>query len=220
LLFEEAPAAFDALAVDACWRLGIALAKLHAAGDCITRCSAALFEPGNLVPYVRRLAYEQDYAELDSLREKLEEHGRSLAGGQEDCDVGWCHCDLVLSNIRRRQDGSIVFVDFGNAALVSRAWEFSHVRRTLQPREAPERSDEFWAAFLDGYAQVRQLPEGGDDPDRLMVLEVLQRIRWIGGVMASCPLRMGTEAFNREWVRTQVQGVRESVATILEPEPG
>jgi Ser/Thr protein kinase RdoA (MazF antagonist) len=219
LLFEEAPpATFAPTDADACRQLGIAVAELHSAADSVARDCATLFEPANLVPYVRRLAYEEDYAELESLRERLEEQLHSLPGNQGDGDVGWCHCDLVLSNIRCWQDGTIVFFDFGNAAFVSRAWELARVRRTLQRRDAPERSDELWAAFLHGYAQVRPLPNGGDSADRLLVLEALGRIGWIGGVMASCPLRMGIETFNREWVRKQLKGVRESVAKILKSE--
>ena len=221
LLFEEAPATgLDPLDEDACRQLGIAVAKLHSAGDCVPRERAALFEPADLVPYVRRLAYEEDYAELESLREKLEEELRSLPGYQEDDDVGWCHCDLVLSNIRRRQDGEIVFFDFGNAAFVSRACELARVRRTLTRPDAPEQSEELWAAFLHGYAETRQVPKARDGADQLMILGALRQIRWIGGAMASCPLRMGTETFNREWVRKQLGGVRESVTKIVEPEVG
>jgi hypothetical protein len=35
-------------------------------------------------------------------------------------------------------------------------------------------------------------------------------------VMCSCPLRMGTEDFNPEWVRNQLKGIRQTVAQILE----
>jgi Ser/Thr protein kinase RdoA (MazF antagonist) len=219
LLFEEAPpVTFAPVDEGACRQLGIAVAQLHSAGDSVACDCATLFEPASLVPYVRRLAYEEDYVELESLREKLVEQLCSLQGHQKDGDVGWCHCDLVLSNIRCRQDGTIVFFDFGNAALVSRAWELAGVRRTLERHAGSERSDEFWAAFSHGYEQVRRLPDGGDSADRLLVLEALGRIGWIGGVMASCPLRMGTETFNREWVRKQLGGARESVASILRSE--
>ena len=109
-----------------------------------------------------------------------------------------------------------VFFDFGNAGNVPRANELARIRGTLWKHEAPKRSDEIWAAFVDGYAQVRVVPGISERSDRLLMVEALRRIDWIGGVMASCPLRMGTETFNREWVRKQLRDARESVAQILE----
>ena len=217
LLFEEAPARFGPVGVDACRQLGAAVARLHAAGDCIAGTHVSPCELDDLTPFAARLAYTEDVAELERLRTELEDHARSLSAGQEDQDAGWCHNDLVLSNVRRRRDGTIVLLDFGNSAVASRVWEFSRVWRALQTHEDPERPGEFWEAFLEGYVRVRQLPEGADRPDQLIVFEALRRIRWIGGVMASCPLRMGTENFDREWVRTQLHGVRELAAPLLSP---
>jgi Ser/Thr protein kinase RdoA (MazF antagonist) len=217
LIFEEAPPfRFDAGDEGACRRLGTAVARLHAAGDAVGPESARAFAGSDLLPFAGRLAYEEDYAELQNLRQKLRERLGELPDHAGEDDVGWCHGDLVLSNIRCWKDGSIVFFDFGNAGFVPRANELARIRGALWKHEALKRSDVIWAAFVDGYAQVRVVPGIAEHSDWLLMVEALRRIDWIGGVMASCPLRMGIETFNREWVREQLRSVRESVAQILE----
>jgi Ser/Thr protein kinase RdoA (MazF antagonist) len=217
LVFEEAPPlVFDTGDENACRRLGEAVARLHAAGDAVDPESAGAFASSDLLPFARRLAYEEDYAGLQSLRQELRERLGELTDHAGEDDVGWCHGDLVLSNIRCRKDGSIVFFDFGNAGFIPRANELARIRGSLWKHQAPKRSDVMWAAFVDGYAQVRVMPEIAEHSDRLLMIEALRRIDWIGGVMASCPLRMGTETFNPEWVRAQLRSVRQSVAQILE----
>jgi Ser/Thr protein kinase RdoA (MazF antagonist) len=217
LVFEEAPPfRFDAGDEGAWRRLGTAVARLHAAGDAVGPESVTAFAGSDLLPFARRLAYEEDYAELQNLRQKLRERLGELSDHAGEDDVGWCHGDLVLSNIRCREDGSIVVFDFGNAGFVARANELARIRGALWKHEAPKRSDGIWAAFVDSYAQVRVVPGIAEHSDWLLMVEALRRIDWIGGVMASCPLRMGIETFNREWVRKQLRSVRESVAQILE----
>jgi Ser/Thr protein kinase RdoA (MazF antagonist) len=217
LVFEEAPPfRFDAGDEGACRRLGTAVARLHAAGDAVGLEFVSAFAGSDLLPFARRLAYEEDYVELQNVRQKLIQRLGELPDHAGEDDVGWCHGDLVLSNIRCREDGSIVFFDFGNAGFVPRANELARIRGALWKHEAPKRSDGIWAAFVDGYAQVRVVPGIVEHSDRLLMVEALRRIGWIGGVMASCPLRMGTETFNREWVRKQLRSVRESVAHLLE----
>jgi Ser/Thr protein kinase RdoA (MazF antagonist) len=217
LVFEEAPPfRLDTGDKDACRRLGTAVATLHAAGDAIGPESAQVFADCHLLPFAQRLAYQEDYAELQSLRERLEARLEELPDVAGDRDVGWCHNDLALCNIRCREDGSIVFFDFGNAGFVPRASELVRVRDALRKQDAPERFEPLWAAFLEGYGQVRPVPAIAEHADQALILGALRKIGWIGGVMASCPLRMGTETFNREWVRQQLKGVQESVARILE----
>jgi Ser/Thr protein kinase RdoA (MazF antagonist) len=217
LVFEEAPAfRFEPGDEGACRRLGIAVGRLHAAGDAVGPESARAFASSDLLPFARRLAYEEDYAELQGLRQKLRERLGELPDNAGEDDVGWCHGDLVLSNIRCWEDGSIVFFDFGNAGFVPRANELARIRGSLWKHEALERSEGLWAAFVDGYAQVRAVPATAEHSDRLLTVEVLRRIDWIGGVMASCPLRMGTETFSRDWVRMQLRSIRDSVVQILE----
>jgi Ser/Thr protein kinase RdoA (MazF antagonist) len=217
LVFEEAPPfSLDAGDENTCRRLGEAVARLHVAGDAVGPESAVAFASSDLLPFARRLAYEEDNAELQSLRQELRERLGELRDHAGEDDVGWCHGDLVLSNIRCREDGSIVSFDFGNAGFIPRANELARIRSALWKHQAPMRSDSMWSAFVDGYAQVRVVPEIAQHPDRLLMIEALRRIGWIGGVMASCPLRMGTETFNPEWVRAQLRSVRQSVAQILE----
>jgi Ser/Thr protein kinase RdoA (MazF antagonist) len=220
LLFEQAPAhKIEIGDVDACRHLGTAVATLHLAGDAIAPEAVAVFPPTDLLPFVERLAYEQDYSTLRALQQELRARLDAFPDGAADQDAGWCHNDLVLGNIRCREDGSIVFLDFGNAGWLPRANELVRVRHTLRRHAAPERFNTLWTAFVDGYSQARAVPEVAVHSEEALVVDALRRIGWIGGVMASCPLRMGTEGFNRAWVREQLRAVQESVAGILETAP-
>ena len=157
------------------------------------------------------------------LRTELGTRLCELSEGADAQDVGWCHNDLVLANIRCRADGAIVFFDFGEAEVGPRANELVRLRASLRKRVETGRFHALWDAFLDGYAGVRTVPALATDSEYLLIVEALRRIGWIGGVMASCPLRMGTETFNREWVRAQLESVRECVAQIAggqHAEPG
>jgi Ser/Thr protein kinase RdoA (MazF antagonist) len=217
LVFEEAPSLrLDPGDEEACRRLGTAVAKLHAAGDVISPQRGKAFVELDLLPFAERLAYREDYVALQDLREKVRVRLLELTGGAGDQDIGWCHNDLVLSNIRCGEDGAIVFIDFGSAAVKPRAHELVRVQGTLRRHGPPERSQEIWAALVDGYGQVRSVPEIAWHPEQAVLVGALRRIHWIGGVMASCPLRMGTATFNGEWVRTQLRSVQESVAPLVE----
>jgi len=220
LLFEEAPAGvFEPDDARACYRLGSAVATLHAAGDRGEGKPEVAWGRAALLPFAQRLAYEEDYAELCRILERMEARLEVYPDAAAEHDVGWCHCDLVLSNIRCREDGAIVFFDFGNAQYVSRAQEFARVHRTLSAGTDASLRETRWAGFLEGYAQIRPVHESFADADRLRAVGTIQRIGWIGSVMATCPLRMGTETFNRDWVRTQLQGIRESVAQLEDTRP-
>jgi Ser/Thr protein kinase RdoA (MazF antagonist) len=216
LLFEEAPPLrFDAGNEEACRSLGAAVAKLHTAADAIPGGAVQVFPPEDLLHFAERLAYEQDYEELLDLQQKLRERLDGYLDVAQSQDVGWCHTDLVLSNIRCREDGSIVFFDFGNAGWSSRADELVRVRRSIRQAVPPEAFERLWAALVEGYGRVRTVPAIAENLEPSVVIETLRRIGWIGGVMASCPLRMGTETFNREWVRNQLRDVRASAAEVL-----
>lgn len=217
LVFEEAPPSrLDASDEGACRRLGEAVARLHAAGDAIDAGPAETFASTDLLCFAERLAHEDDYAELQDLQRRLTERLRQLPDDSQDSDIGWCHGDLGLCNIRCREDGSIVFFDFGDAGFIPRAAELVRVRGALRKHDAPERSEELWAVFEEAYARVRPVLSRTASEERWQLLGALRRIRWIGGVMGSCPLRMGTEDFNPEWVRRQLNGIRRSVAPTLE----
>jgi Ser/Thr protein kinase RdoA (MazF antagonist) len=217
LVFEEAPPCrLDASDEDTCRRLGEAVARLHAAGDAIDGGAAETFDSPDLLCFAERLAYEEDYAQLQEHQRRLTERLRELPDASQDGDIGWCHGDLGLCNIRCREDGAVVFFDFGDAGSIPRAAELVRMRGALRKHDAPERSEELWAMFEEAYARVRPVPGRTDSEERCQLLGALRRIRWIGGVMGSCPLRMGTEDFNPEWVRKQLTGIQQSVAHILD----
>jgi Ser/Thr protein kinase RdoA (MazF antagonist) len=217
LIFEEAPPGhLNPADESVCRLLGEAVARLHQAGDGIDDRAKDLLEGENLVRFVERLAYEEDYVELQDLERRISERLRAWPAPSEDSDIGWCHGDLVLCNIRSREDGTIVFFDFGNAGFISRSSELVRVRGSLRRNEDRGRSDELWQVFKDAYATVRPVPVGMGSSTYETLLRSLMNIRWIGGVMSSCPLRMGTEDFNPEWVRKQLEVVRRSVGPILE----
>jgi Ser/Thr protein kinase RdoA (MazF antagonist) len=113
----------------------------------------------------------------------------------------------VLSNIRKGQGGSFVFFDFGNAAFTWRASELAVIHQTLRRHASGELYDEVWSGLLRGYRRTRELPD--DFSQHLPLFDLLRKVSWICGVMASCPLRMGTETFNPEWVSEQMPSVRE-----------
>jgi Ser/Thr protein kinase RdoA (MazF antagonist) len=96
-------------------------------------------------PRLRRLAYKEDYAGLRRLQRRIIDRLRRLPDNLEDSDIGWCHGDLGLCNIRRREDGSVVFFDFGDAGFILRAAELVRMRGALKKHDAPERSKEVWA---------------------------------------------------------------------------
>jgi Ser/Thr protein kinase RdoA (MazF antagonist) len=220
LVFEEAPPLrLDPGDDGACRRLGAAVARLHAAGDVIGSRLSQSFIELDLLPFAERLAYPEDYVALQDLRERVRGHLLALTDGASDPDVGWCHNDLALCNIRCREDGAIVFFDFGNAAVTRRSNELVRIQGALRRDGTAARFHEIWAAFVDGYGQVRPVPEIAWHPEQALLVGALRRIHWIGGVMASCPLRMGTETFNREWVRTQLRSVQESVRPVLGEDP-
>lgn len=217
LVFEAAPPGrLDATDESICRRLGEAVARLHAAGDAIEGSAEDPLEASDLLCFAERLAYEEDYAELQELKRWIIDRLRTLPCDSQDSDIGWCHGDLGLCNIRCQEDGSIVFFDFGDAGFIPRIAELVRVRGTLRKHDAPQRSDELWRAFEQAYASVRPVPSRTGSEERWELLGALRSIRWIGGVMASCPLRMGTENFNPEWVRDQLEGIRGTVGQILE----
>lgn len=217
LVFEAAPPGrLDATDEGTCCRLGEAVARLHTAGDVIDGSATDPLDASDLLCFAERLTHEEDYAELQELKGRIIDRLCSLPSDSQNNDIGWCHGDLGLCNIRCREDGSIVFFDFGNARFIPRAAELVRVRGTLRKHDAPQESDELWGMFEEAYASVRPVPSRKGSEERWELLGALGKIRWIGGVMASCPLRMGTESFNPEWVRNQLKDIRRTVAHILE----
>jgi Ser/Thr protein kinase RdoA (MazF antagonist) len=216
LVFQEAPdAQLAPLDTDACLRFGAALANLHRAADTMDedyafRVFDCDYVSHALLPFAERLIDEGDRATLTALLKELRLRLQSFSTSTPG--FGLCHADPVLSNVRLDDDGSIVFFDFGNAALTWRAYDLAVVHQTLLRRRAQDSHDRLWGAFLDGYERVRELPEGtGRD---LPLFLLLRRVSWIAGVMASCPLRMGTETFNHNWVREQMPDLGDLAANL------
>lgn len=212
LLFEAAPPGqLDKSDEAACRRLGEALAHLHRAADAIEGAPVDPLDPHDNVRFVERLAYEEDYAALQELKSRIIDRLRALSTDASDGDVGWCHADLVPSNIRCREDGSIVFFDFGDAKFMPRDAEMVRVRGSLRDHDDPQRSDDLWRVLEEAYAGLRPVPGRTGSEERYELLGALWGIRWIGGVMASCPLRMGIEDFNPDWVRTHLERIRRAI---------
>jgi len=209
LMFEAAPPGqLDTSDEAACRRLGEALARLHMAADAIDGTPVDLLDPLDNVRFVERLAYKEDYAELQELKGRIIDRLRDLPNEASDGDVGWCHADLVPSNIRCREDGTIVFFDFGDARFMPRDAEMVRVRGSLRNHDNPQRSDELWRVLEEAYAALRPVPGRAGSEERHELLRALWGIRWIGGAMASCPLRMGIEDFNPDWVRGHLERIR------------
>jgi Ser/Thr protein kinase RdoA (MazF antagonist) len=216
LVFREAPdAQLVSVDTDACLRFGAATAKLHEAADALGedyafRVFDCDYVSQALLPFAERLIDQDDRATLrlllETLRSRLQQFSTSPPG------FGLCHADLVLSNVRLGDDGSIVFFDFGNAAFTWRAYDLAVAHQTLARRQAQAPHDLLWGAFLRGYTQVRELPEGAGQGLPLFLL--LRKVSWIAGVVASCPLRMGIETFNRGWVRKQMPALEELVSNL------
>ena len=216
LVFQEAPGAQLApVDTDACLRFGAALGELHQAADALDEDYAfRMFDcdyvSQALLPFAERLIDEDVRGSLRALLKTLRSRLQQFSTGAPG--FGLCHADLVLSNVRLGDDGSIVFLDFGNAAFTWRACDLAVVHQTLFRRQAQDPHDRLWGAFLRGYSQVRELPEGSGRNLPLFLL--LRKVSWIAGVMASCPLRMGTETFDHKWVREQMPGLGELAANL------
>jgi Ser/Thr protein kinase RdoA (MazF antagonist) len=209
LLFEEAPPPLpSSLDESLCERLGKAIAELHQAADLLapdnvlsTLDCEAVF--GEMVPYTRAFLSPEDYSYLQSLslpiRRRLGELGRKSP------DWGLCHADLVLSNLRAGTEGSIVFLDFGNAAHTWRAYELAGVHRSLSHRGG-ETDQGLWDTVLSSYARVRPIPQG--IPELLPLFLVLRQIKFLAGNCRSLPLRRGTEPFEGDFLPNGMASVR------------
>ena len=219
LVFEEAPAGqLQPLDENVCAQFGSSVARLHDALDGLSgEYERPVFGRGHLflstMPFAQRLIDEDDRECLASIRartnEQLDQYPR------DPSEFGLCHDDLVLSNVRRSDDGVITFFDFGNACFSWRACDLTIVHGTIgrNDRQIADAGADIWQSFLQGYSQVRSLPR--DLERRMKLLALFRRVGWIIGAMASCPLRMGTEAFNPEWVKKQMSGIRELADEVL-----
>ena len=191
-------------------QMGAAVALMHAAAD-VTERSYALptFDAEwvllNLFPYTQRLCYRADCRELQALLEWLCERLQGVP--RTSPEFGVCHRDLVCSNIRRDDDGDFVFFDFGNAAYSWRGYGLAVLYLSLSRHVAEGQLDEVWEALVGGYRDVRELPASFEA--EAGVFNLLRRVDWVCRVIATCPLRTGTQVFRHHWVNKQMPALRE-----------
>jgi Ser/Thr protein kinase RdoA (MazF antagonist) len=123
-------------------------------------------------------------------------------------DFGFCHADLVMSNIRLTEDEVVTFFDFGNALKTWRAYDLSVVHWSLVNRYK-DRGDKLWDAFLLGYKSNRPLPILLIE--NLAALLVLRQIGFLGGNCATLPLRLGTEPFESGFIEQGMSRLKRLV---------
>ncbi len=212
LLFEEAPPPLPAELEPALLkRIGHQVALFHAFADHLEgnfglpeiQSDAFLRER---VFYTSRFLSEQDQAYLCGVSKALD---RALAQMPRQAPgFGLCHADLVLSNLRQAQDGTITLYDFGDAMKTWRAYELAVVYWSLGHR-VPDSRDRLWQAFLQGYRRIR--PFAGAWSDSLAAMLVLRQIGFLGGNCATLPLRLGTEPFETGFMEREMTRLRHLV---------
>jgi Ser/Thr protein kinase RdoA (MazF antagonist) len=208
LVFEEAPPPIPRpVTVSLANKIGQAVARLHNAADALGRpYELPVIENkgrNELLPYVREFVSEEDYRFLEQLTEILHIRFEELPKG--GADFGWCHCDLVLWNIRRATNDQIVLFDFGNAAKCHRLLELATVWRSISRQPASVRED-LWTSFIDGYRVLRGLPEGF--AEYLPLAHIASEVGFLGGNAATLPLRLGTEAFDGDLMSKGLERIR------------
>ncbi len=215
LLFEEAPPPLPSrLDESLLARAGAEVASLHAAADELDgdlglghmQWDAFLRDS---VHHTSRFLSERDKESLERISADL---GTILAALPNDApEFGPCHGDLVLSNLRLAMDGTITFLDFGNALATWRAYELATIRSSLGSRHE-DRQDSLWRSFLEGYESVRPLPEVLRE--HLSAMMILRQISFLGGNCATLPLRLGTEPLEAGFIQDGMERLRALVEGI------
>jgi Ser/Thr protein kinase RdoA (MazF antagonist) len=123
-------------------------------------------------------------------------------------EFGLCHADLVMSNIRRTDDGTITLFDFGNAMVTWRAFEFATIYWSMGHRNKEDRGL-LWESFLQGYQSIRSLPEALTET--LPAMLVLRQIGFLGGNCATLPLRLGTEPLESGFIEREMKQLERLV---------
>lgn len=216
LLFTEAPPdGAKPLRKQDVGELGKAVATLHTVADRLDReYELPILDVTQVVeqiaPYSLRYMQGSERKELEGLLVRLDGWLKGLP--RQKPDFGLCHADLVLSNIRRDTAGHYVFFDFGNAGFTWRGLDFAVLHESFARNGPTECSGTTWRTFLDGYVKVRPLPERLEQT--LVGFRLLRELAWLFSAMAACPLRMGTETFNDQWVHNQMGAVRGMAAEL------
>lgn len=211
LLFEAAPPGrVDPTDRDDRKALGKAVAELHNAIDRVEADQPShelvqCWQPGDNLKFAAPLMDQKDVAYLSALCDRICTELDALP--RESPDYGYCHADLVLSNIRRAEDGTVTFFDFGNSRPTWRSLELAVLRESLVRQKGVEDPNQAWETVVDGYMDCRKLPTCFDE--HLHLFAVARRATWVCNVMASCTLRMGTEDFSPAWVSSQLPHLRQ-----------
>jgi Ser/Thr protein kinase RdoA (MazF antagonist) len=211
LVFEEAPPPIPRpVTMPLASTIGQTVARFHTRADALDRSyELPVIENTDcdkLLPYVREFVPEEDFRFLEEVTAIM--HSRFEALPTRGADVGWCHGDLVLSNIRLTADDQIVLFDFGNAVKCHRLFELATVWRSLS-RQLDGGREDVWMAFLDGYRAVRTLPEGFEA--YLPLTQLASEIGFLGGNAATLPLRLGTDVFDGDFMAKGLARIRRLV---------
>jgi Ser/Thr protein kinase RdoA (MazF antagonist) len=127
----------------------------NSTGDFTSAHSARTLDFGRLIRQSRALITSLlEPAQREPMLELLDEAELRLARLIESgLDWGVCHGDLALHNVRVRQGGSILLLDFENAGYGWRAADLSAIRYELR------NIDGGWDAFTEGFRENRPLGE-------------------------------------------------------------
>ena len=120
-------------------------------------------------------------------------------------DFGLCHGDLVFSNLRASDD-SVVLFDFGAVHYAPRLRDTAQFQWVLR-KSYPDAWDDLWAAFVQSYNAVRAVQTGSGKLAADVLLS--RKLRWIGHVASSCPIRMGISIMGPELTASMLADVRE-----------
>lgn len=201
LLFEQAPPPLPSQLDEALLtQIGEKVALVHAAADEFdTDFGLPAMQSDTFlkerVYYTSHFLSKQDSAYLCDLSERLGLILQRLPHRKPD--FGLCHADLVLSNLRLTNEGTITLFDFGSAMKTWRAFELAIVYWSLGNRYRDGR-DHLWKGFLQGYGSIRPLPEALSE--HLAVMLILRQISFLGGNCATLPLRLGTEPLESDFL--------------------
>lgn len=199
-----------------CRSLGKAVARLHDALDALAgEYDLPAFDSmtfDELLPYAETVFSDEDHRFLRATAERI--RPRLAAMPDRPPDFGICHSDLVLSNIRLRDD-EVVFFDFGTAGRTWRAYELVVLECSVPVPEEDGRQP-LRDALLDGYASVRPLPS--HLAESRPWLQLARTLSWLGGNAATLPLRLGSQPLEEEIFTKTIARVRE-LANNLPGEP-
>jgi Ser/Thr protein kinase RdoA (MazF antagonist) len=212
LLFEEAPPPLPSQLDEALLaQIGEKVAWVHAIADQgNTDFGISLLESAAFLEermhYTNVFLSKRDQAYLGNVARRLALILQQLP--LEKPDLGLCHGDLVMSNVRLTAEGTITLFDFGNAVKTWRAYDLAVLYWSLGHRHRDGR-DRLWESFLEGYTAIRPLPEALSK--RLAEMLILRQISFLGGNCATLPLRLGTAPFESDFLEKGMEQLRTLV---------